>query len=139
MVPTEYEECVAFVEWLNLNHIPHAHYANESQSGSKNAMIRGAKLKRIGQSRGVFDYDIFVPIKGITGEIDCYELIKIEMKRKKGGSVSKEQKEWQKIYEMAGIPCKVCKGADEAIEFVQHYFTWYNGTALEGHFPPIKR
>lgn len=121
MVPTEYEECVAFVEWLRLNGIPHHHCASESQSGSKNAMIRGAKLKRIGQSRGVFDYDIFVPIKGITGEVDCYELIKIEMKRKKGGSVSKEQKEWQKIYEMAGIPCKVCKGADEAIEFVQQH------------------
>ncbi len=119
MVPTEYEECVAFVEWLNINGIPHSHCANESQSGGKNAMIRGAKLKRIGQSRGVFDYDIYVPIHGITGEVDCYELIKIEMKRKKGGSVSREQKEWQKIYEMAGIPCKICRGADEAIEFVQ--------------------
>lgn len=118
-VPTEYEECVAFVDWLRYNNIPHSHCANESQSGSRSAVIRGAKLKRIGQSRGVFDYDVYVPIRGITDEIDCYELIKIEMKRKKGGTVSPEQKSWQKIYEASGIQCRICKGADEAIEFVK--------------------
>lgn len=121
IIPTEDQECEVFVQWLRLNNIPHAHISNESRSGSKNAMIRGAKLKRMGQSRGYWDYDIFVPIKGITGIVDCYELIKIEMKRKKGGTISPEQKEWQKIYEMSGIPCKICKGADEAIDFVKNY------------------
>lgn len=125
-VPTEYEECKIFVQWLRLNNIPHSHCANESQSGSRNAMIRGAKLKAIGQSRGVFDYDIYVPIKGITGAIDCYELIKIEMKRRKGGTVSAEQKSWMKIYEKAGIQCKICKGADEAIDFVQKIYNFNN-------------
>ena len=120
-VPTEYEECIVLADWLRLNNIPFAHCANESQSGSKNAMIRGAKLKRIGQSRGVFDYEIYVPIKGITGEVDCYQMIKLEMKRQRGGVVSAEQKQWQKIYELAGIPTKICKGADEAIKFVQEY------------------
>lgn len=121
IIPTEDQECEVFVQWLRLNNIPHAHISNESRSGSKNAMIRGAKLKRMGQSRGYWDYDIFVPIKGIAGVVDCYEIIKIEMKRKKGGTISPEQKEWQKIYEMAGIPCKICKGADEAIDFVKNY------------------
>ena len=92
VIPTEYEECKIFVQWLRLNNIPHAHCANESQSGSKSALIRGAKLKAIGQSRGVFDYEVYIPVKGITGEIDCYEIAKIEMKRVKGGSVSPEQK-----------------------------------------------
>lgn len=125
-VPTEYEECKIFVQWLKLNNIPHSHCANESQSGSKNAMIRGARLKAIGQSRGVFDYEVYVPIKGITGEIDCYQLLKIEMKRIKGGVVSPEQKNWLKIYELAGIPSKVCKGADEAIKFVQDFYSFNN-------------
>lgn len=120
-IPTEYEECKIFVQWLRLNNIPHSHCANESQSGSRNAMIRGAKLKAIGQSRGVFDYDVYIPIKGVTGEIDCYELIKIEMKRKKGGSVSIEQKNWQDIYNKAGIMNKICKGSEEAIEFVKKF------------------
>lgn len=117
--PLEDDECIVFSQWLSLNHIPHAHIANESRSSSRSAMIRGAKLKRMGQSRGVWDYEVFIPIKGITGKVDCYEIAKIEMKRKKGGVVSPEQKVWGKVYEKAGIACKVCKGADEAIDFVK--------------------
>jgi len=119
--PLEDDECITFSTWLKLNNIPHAHIANESRSSNKNAIIRGAKLKKMGQSRGVWDYEVYVPIKGITGEVDCYELLKIEMKRRKGGTVSIEQKQWGKIYELAGIPCKICKGADEAIAFVNKY------------------
>lgn len=119
--PLEDDECIAFSEWLKYNNIPHAHIANESRSSSKNAMIRGSKLKRMGQSRGVWDYEVYVPIKGATGRVDCYELVKIEMKRRKGGTVSVEQKKWGMIYELAGINCKVCKGADEAIKFVKTF------------------
>lgn len=120
-VPLEDDECIVFVDWLKANKIPAAHIANESKSSSKNAMIRGAKLKRMGQAKGVWDYEVFVPIKGITGAVDCYQQLKIEMKRRKGGTVSPEQKQWKKIYEMAGIPCRVCKGAEEAIAFVNEY------------------
>ena len=119
--PLEDDECIAFSMWLNENAIPHAHIANESRSSSQHAMIRGAKLKRMGQSRGVWDYEVYVPIKGIDGTVDCYELLKIEMKRRKGGTVSAEQKQWGKIYELAGINCKVCKGADEAIKYVSKF------------------
>lgn len=119
--PLEDDECIAFSDWLKANNIPHAHIANESRSNSKNAMIRGAKLKKMGQSRGVWDYEVFIPIKGVTGRIDCYELVKIEMKRRKGGTVSVEQKQWGKIYELAGLNCKICKGADEAIAFVKKF------------------
>ena len=119
--PLEDDECIAFSDWLKANNIPHCKIANESRSSSKAAMIRGAKLKRMGQSRGVWDYEVFIPIKGITGRVDCYEQVKIEMKRRKGGVVSPEQKQWGKIYEMAGINCKVCKGADEAIKFVNEF------------------
>lgn len=119
--PLEDEECIAFSKWLTINNIPHAHIANESRSGSQNAMIRGAKLKRMGQSRGVWDYEVYIPIKGIDGMVDCYEQVKIEMKRRQGGVVSAEQKQWGKIYELAGINCKVCKGADEAIKYVNKF------------------
>lgn len=120
--PLEDEECIVFAEWLRLNNIPHAHIANESRSSGKNAMIRGAKLKKMGQSRGVWDYEVWVPQHSLVdGEIDDYQLIKIEMKRQKGGVVSPEQKEWQKIYEIAGVPCKICHGAEEAIDFVKSF------------------
>ena len=117
--PLEDDECIVFSQWLTLNKIPHCHIANESRSGSRSAMIRGAKLKRMGQSKGVWDYEIYIPIKGITGCVDCYEICKVEMKRIKGGVVSPEQKSWQKIYEKAGINCKVCYGAKDAIDYVK--------------------
>lgn len=120
-VPLEDDECIRFANWLRVNNIPHAHIANESRSGSRSAMIRGAKLKRMGQSRGVWDYEIFVPVYGVGKTVDDYQLLKIEMKRKKGGTLSPEQIEWGQIYKTAGIPHKVCKGAEEAIEFVQSF------------------
>lgn len=117
--PLEDDECIKFSQWLSINNIPHCHIANESRSGSRSAMIRGAKLKRMGQSRGVWDYEIYIPIKNAFGEVDCYEIAKVEMKRQHGGVVSQEQKQWQTIYEKAGIDCKICHGADEAIDFVK--------------------
>ena len=119
--PLEDDECIAFHQWLQLHNIPHAHIANESRSSTKSAMIRGAKLKRMGQSAGVWDYEVFVPMSGVTGEVDDYQLLKIEMKRQHGGTVSAEQKKWQKVYETAGIPCKICKGAKQAIAFVEQF------------------
>ena len=124
--PLEDDECIAFSDWLKINNIPHCHIANESRSSSRSAMIRGAKLKRMGQSRGVWDYEVYIPIKGITGRVDCYELVKIEMKRRKGGTVSPEQKQWGKIYELAGVNCKICKGADEAIKYVKSIMNEYD-------------
>ena len=119
--PLEDDECIIFHQWLDLRRIPHAHIANESRSSSRAAMIRGAKLKKMGQSAGVWDYEVFVPVYGIDNTVDDYQLLKIEMKRRRGGTVSPEQKKWEKIYETAGIPCKVCKGAKEAIAFVEQF------------------
>ena len=117
-VPLEDYECEAFHKWLESKGYPHCHIANESRSGGRNAVIRGAKLKRMGQSSGVWDYEVYIPAKGITGSVDSYQQVRIEMKRKKGGTVSQAQRSWGRIYEKAGIPCRICKGADEAIKFI---------------------
>lgn len=74
----------------------------------------------MGTSKGFPDLLVFIPIKGATGEVDSYQPMAIEMKRKKYSTTSKEQKDWLEILEMAGIPSKVCKGASEAIEFVEN-------------------
>ena len=124
-VPIEDVECFNFVDWLNkyAPDVEYAHIANESRSSKKDAVIRGAKLRRMGQKRGVWDYELFIPIYDVDGEIGTYQEIRIEMKRQRGGgsTVSKEQKDWQKIYEAAGIPTKICYGAGEAIAFVKEY------------------
>ena len=119
-IPTEAEEQNAFVQWCRINDIIIHHSPNEGGGGTSGA-IRGAKMKKLGTSKGFWDLIIFIPIRGVTGRVDCYEQIMIEMKRRKGGVLSPEQKQWQKIYELAGINCKVCKGADEAIAFVKKF------------------
>lgn len=123
IVPLEDVECFNFVDWLNkyAPDVKYAHVANESRSSKKDAVIRGRKLQRMGQKRGVWDFELFVPIYDVDGEIGTYQELRIEMKRQRGGgsTTSAEQKEWGKIYDAAGIPTKICFGADEAIAFVK--------------------
>jgi hypothetical protein len=73
----------------------------------------------MGQTAGVWDYEIFIPITNIDGEVDAYQEVRVELKRRVGGTVSPAQKNWQQVYELAGIPCAICKGAEKAIEFVK--------------------
>lgn len=116
---TEEQEQIEFVRWLEANQIPHFHCPNEVGGQTKALKVRAIKMKRMGVSKGVPDLFVFVPIKGVTGKIDAYQPLVIEMKKQKGSTTSKEQKEWLKILEMAGIPSAVCKGAEKAIEFVE--------------------
>lgn len=118
-VPLEDDEAIAFADWLRANHIPHTHVANEVGGSTKTARLRAIKAKRMGQTAGVWDYEIFLPVRSLVdGEIEAYQEVRIELKRTKGSTTSQAQKEWKKIYEMAGIPCAICKGAEKAIEFV---------------------
>lgn len=126
-VPLEDDEAIAFADWLRAMHLPHTHIANEIGGSTKTAKLRAIKAKRMGQTAGVWDYEIFLPITNIDGEVDAYQEIRIELKRTKGSVTSPAQKEWGKIYELAGIPCAVCKGCDKAIEFVKGIQADING------------
>lgn len=129
-VPLEDDEAIAFADWLRACHIPSTHIANEIGGSTKTAKLRAIKAKRMGQSAGVWDYEVFVPVMDSEGEVGAYQEIRIELKRTKGSTVSPAQKRWQAIYEQAGIPCKVCKGAAEAIKYVRWWMQEANG---EGH------
>lgn len=118
-VPTEDVEQMAFVEWCRLNGIIVHHSGNEIGGSSRAVKVRAIKMKKMGTSKGFPDLLLFIPISGVTGKVDSYQPLAIEMKRTKGSTTSPEQKEWLKVLELAGIPCSVCKGADAAIEFVQ--------------------
>ena len=120
-VPLEQDEQMAFVQWCHLKGIICHHSGNEI-GGSIGAMkARAIKMKKLGTSKGFPDLLVFIPVLGITDEIDSYQPLAIEMKRIKGSTTSSEQKEWLKILEMAGIPGRICKGANEAIKFVNEY------------------
>lgn len=118
-VPLEDDEAVVFAGWLRAQQIPHTHIANEVGGSTKSARLRAIKAKKMGQTAGVWDYEIFVPITNIFGEVDAYQEIRVELKRIKGSTVSEAQKRWGNIYELSGIPCAVCKGAEDAIKFVE--------------------
>lgn len=125
-VPLEDDEAVVFADWLRAMQIPHTHIANEIGGSTRVAKVRALKAKRMGQTAGVWDYEIFLPVKNIDGEVDAYQEIRVELKRQRGGVVSEPQKQWGKVYELAGIPCAICKGAEKAIEFVQQYLNEIN-------------
>lgn len=137
--PTEDMECEALAQWLRLKKIPFTHIGNESGRG-RTAMLRTAKLKRMGQSKGFPDYLIVIPNvyasdgsgmtltrntkpgkNGIPRVMDVFSTrtVAIEMKRKKGGKVSPEQKLWLETLNNAGIESTVCKGFDEAKIFIE--------------------
>lgn len=121
LIPKEEDEQIAFVSWCKLNNIVCHHCANEIGGSTRALKLRAIKAKKMGTSKGFPDLLVFVPIKGINHRIDAWQMLAIEMKRKKHSSTSQEQKEWLKILEFSGIPSRVCKGAEEAVAFVREY------------------
>ena len=126
-VPLEDDEAMVFADWLRAVHIPHTHIANEIGGSTTAAKVRALKAKRMGQTAGVWDYEVFIPVKNIYDEVEAYQEVRVELKRRKGGTVSEAQKKWGKIYELSGIPHAVCRGANEAIEFIEAIRKEING------------
>ena len=123
--PTEDQEQEAFVQWLRLKGYLHFRVPNETYTKS---WSQKAKNKKLGVSSGVPDLFIAVPFppphliiahKDRDDEVRNKTLVAIEMKRKKGGTTSANQKKWIKTLNEAGIQAVVCKGCDEAIEFIK--------------------
>lgn len=114
--PTEYSECQTFHHYLEMKGIPHTHIGNESQLGGRAGIIRGARLKAIGQSKGFPDYLLFPLTKNFDQRIP----VAIEMKRRRGGAISAAQEWWIETLGEAGFHCAVCHGATEAIELVEN-------------------
>lgn len=119
VVPLEEDEQVAFVQWCQLHGFRVHHSGNEIGGSTAAMKARAVKMKKMGTSKGFPDLLVFIPVCGVTGRIDSYQMCAIEMKRRQGSTTSPEQKEWLRVLELAGIPCAVCKGAEKAIEFVE--------------------
>lgn len=119
-VPLEEEEQIAFVQWCQCKGFRVHHSGNEIGGSTPAMKARALKMKKMGTSKGFPDLLVFVPFSGIEDEIDAYQPIAIEMKRKKGSTTSSEQKVWGDVMEKSGIPFAICKGCEEAIEFVQN-------------------
>lgn len=106
LVPTEDAEQVRFVHWLDDKGYKYTSIPNATFTKSWNQKRRNHMLGL----RAGFP-DLVVIAEG--------HFMAIEMKRKKGGGATPAQKEWVQALTEAGIPARVCRGADEAIAFVK--------------------
>ncbi|WP_151721384.1 VRR-NUC domain-containing protein [Acinetobacter ursingii] len=115
-VPTEDQEQITVMSWAHrvkfkdgrlsdyLFHIPNG--------GSRN-IIEAKKLKKMGVKAGVPDLQLLVPNGLIHG-------LWIELKSKAGKLQPSQRLMIQRLEEQ-GYMCKVCFGADEAIQEIKKY------------------
>lgn len=119
LVPLEDEEQMALVDWLELCGLRFAHIPNSTYTKHMSVKM---KNHRLGVRPGVPDLMVLVsPERSKDGE---GHLIWIEMKRRKGGVVSPEQRAWLTAFMMLESPnihAVVAKGWDEAREAVLEY------------------
>lgn len=123
-VPTEHIEQVTLVQWLerqhpNISKLLFAVPNGASLAGPAHARAKQMqRLKAEGLRNGTPDIFIAYPYGGYHG-------LFIEMKRQKGGTLSKEQKQWLERLNEQGYLAKRCNGWEAAKEVIECYL---NGT-----------
>jgi hypothetical protein len=98
--PTEHQEQVGFCQWISLKFPGLLCFS--IPNGEHRAISVAVRLKKEGLTRGI--PDLFIPSLKIF----------IEMKRKDGGVVSKEQEKIIAYLQRVGYTVWVCHGAEEA-------------------------
>ena len=116
VVPTEHQEQVALFEWaawMARKH-PDLLLMHAIPNGGKRDIRTAARLKAEGVKPGVPDIFLPVPKDGKHG-------LYIELKRSRGGTVSKEQEAWIRALSAQEYVCAVCHGHREAIKVITDY------------------
>ena len=117
--PAEHEEQKALFRWATMMSTRHVAlllmYA--IPNGGHRDIRVARKLKAEGVKRGVPDICLPVP----RGR---YGALYIELKRLKGGSVTKSQREWHDALWAAGNRVEVCRGCEEAIWMIERYLAF---------------
>lgn len=117
--PLERHEQSAFVDWLELQGLLFTAIPNSTYTTSWAVKRRNYEQ---GLRKGLPDMLVLIP-KDKSNDGGGYCLF-IELKRVKGGSVSKEQRVWLDSINALETPytqAYVAKGANEAIKIVSHY------------------
>lgn len=118
-IPTEHQEQAAVVAWVDLQAKVHPslglHLRFATPNGARRSIWEAAQKKTEGMHRGVPDLCFPVARNGHHG-------LWIEMKRRKGGVLSPEQREYLDALDAFGHFAVVCRGADEAIRVIAEYF-----------------
>lgn len=94
-----------------------------SAGGARTSISEAKRLKATGYKRGFPDVFIYEPRGGHHG-------LSIEMKKDKGGRVSKHQKEWKERLSERGYKATVARGYDAAVEILEDYLNPKDGGVL---------
>ena len=106
IIPYEDDEQEVVVDWLEVNNMKFSMIPNATFTPSWSQKHKNRKL---GLRPGLPDLLICCRLG----------LVFIEMKRRKGGTVSKEQRAWiERLNEYDGVEARVCRGSEEAIQFI---------------------
>lgn len=114
--PTEAQEQTALFQWAAMmqGRIPELALLHSVPNGGSRHPIEAVHLKQQGVKPGI--PDIFLPCA--RGQ---YHGLYIEMKRRKGGRVSVEQKKMILALQAQGYKAEVCRGWEDARDTICEY------------------
>ncbi len=115
-VPTEHAEQCQLMTWCRLNawKYPELKRLFAVPNGGLRNKVVAAQLQQEGVRPGVPDLCLPVPVGSYHG-------LYIEMKRRKGGTVTDNQKDWLEYLGGVGYATAVCRGWEEAKETLLEY------------------
>lgn len=115
-IPTEGEEQATLFHWCEMvkGKYPELQLLFHIPNGGERRKSEAARMKAEGVKPGV--PDLFLPVARIN-----YHGLFIEMKRRKGGRVSDEQREWIGNLLANGYAVEVCRGWEEAKDAIENY------------------
>ena len=114
LVPSEHEEQVQFVSMVALLYPEVASMLFAVPNGANKSPAARLRFRAEGLRAGVPDMFFAVARGGFHG-------LFIEMKRRKGGVVSAEQKAYIDALRARGYRAEVCRGCDEAMDVLSSY------------------
>lgn len=115
-IPTESQEQVSLFAWADVakSTTPELEWLFHVPNGGARHPVAAARLKLEGVKAGVPDLLLLVPRGGFHG-------LAVELKRRKGGYASAEQKKWLQALTAAGYKAVVCKGWEDARDTIMEY------------------
>ena len=114
--PSEGVEQATLFSWAKMQEYrwPELRLLHHIPNGGSRGKVEAAHFKAEGVKAGV--PDLFLPVAR-----GPYHGLFIEMKRRKGGRVSEEQKAWISALKAQGYRAEVCHGWEEAADLITDY------------------
>lgn len=109
---SEFEAQCSLAKYLEENHPDILFCA--SAGGARTSISEAKRMKASGYKRGFPDVFIYEPRGGFHG-------LSIEMKKEKGGVVSKHQKQWKESLIRKGYKATIAKGFEAAVKILEDY------------------